>query len=112
MHICSNFIKISFYFLCIMHRMQLQVPSKRERRLIVSKHRVRKCESCNEEMKHAQGCMNCEEESILKAKVKKVMGEFKKGELHSGRGGDVTSHKQAIAIALNLGRQAIKKSGK
>ncbi len=56
--------------------------------------------------------MNCEEESILKAKVKKVMGEFKKGELHSGHGGDVKSQKQAIAIALNLGRQAVKKSGK
>jgi len=78
----------------------------------VSKHRVKRCESCNEELQHKTGCMNCEEESILKAKVKKVMGEFKKGELHSGRGGDVKSQKQALAIALNLGRQAVKKSGK
>ncbi|MDP3788548.1 MAG: DUF6496 domain-containing protein [Candidatus Chromulinivorax sp.] len=78
----------------------------------MSKHRVKKCESCNEVMKHLTGCMNCEEESILKAKVKKVMGEFKKGELHSGHGGDVKSQKQAIAIALNVARKAVKKSGK
>ena len=36
------------------------------------------------------------------AKVKKVMKEFKKGELHSGKKGPVVkSRKQAIAIALS-----------
>ena len=36
------------------------------------------------------------------AKVKKVMREFKEGELRSGskKGPKVTSHEQAIAIAL------------
>jgi hypothetical protein len=36
------------------------------------------------------------------AKVSKVMTEFKKGELHSGKKGPVvTSKKQAIAISLS-----------
>jgi hypothetical protein len=36
------------------------------------------------------------------AKVKKVMGEWKEGTLHSGKGGPtVSSKKQAIAIALS-----------
>ena len=35
-------------------------------------------------------------------KVKKVMGEFKEGTLHSGKGGKVVKNpKQAIAIALS-----------
>jgi hypothetical protein len=35
-------------------------------------------------------------------KVKKVMGEYKEGTLHSGKGGPVVkSKKQAIAIALS-----------
>jgi len=44
-------------------------------------------------------------------KVGKVMGEFKKGELHSGskKGPEVTNPKQAIAIALSEARNAGKK---
>jgi hypothetical protein len=44
-------------------------------------------------------------------KVGKVMGEFKKGELHSGskKGPEVTNPKQAIAIALSEARHASKK---
>jgi hypothetical protein len=35
-------------------------------------------------------------------KVKKVMGEYKAGTLHSGKGGPVVkSRKQAVAIALS-----------
>jgi hypothetical protein len=35
-------------------------------------------------------------------KVKKVMGEFKEGTLHSGKGGKVVKNpKQAVAIALS-----------
>jgi hypothetical protein len=35
-------------------------------------------------------------------KVKKVMGEYKEGTLHSGKGGKVvTNPKQAVAIALS-----------
>ncbi len=46
------------------------------------------------------------------AKVSKVMTEFKKGELHSGKGGKVVkSPKQAIAIALSSSGMS-KKKGK
>jgi len=41
-----------------------------------------------------------------KTKIKKVLGEFKKGTLHSGSGGKVTSRKQAVAIALSEARKA------
>ena len=44
-------------------------------------------------------------------KVGKVMGEFGKGELHSGsKSGPIVSNpKQAVAIALSEARQAAKK---
>jgi len=44
-----------------------------------------------------------------RAKVKKVMEEYKHGELKSGRGGKggtVKSRKQAVAIALSEARSA------
>jgi len=43
-----------------------------------------------------------------KGKVEKVMGEYKRGELHSGskKGPKVKSRKQAIAIALSEAREA------
>ncbi len=41
----------------------------------------------------------------LKAKMEKVMGEFKRGNLHSGSGGIVKKHKQAIAIGLSYGKK-------
>ncbi len=45
-------------------------------------------------------------------KVKKVMHEYKEGELHSGKGGPVVkSRKQAIAIALSEAGKGRKKSG-
>lgn len=40
-----------------------------------------------------------------KAKVHKVMGEFKRGTLHSGSGAKVTNPKQAVAIALSEARK-------
>ena len=45
-------------------------------------------------------------------KVKKVMGEFKRGSLHSGskKGPKVKSRKQAVAIALSEQRRAKKRS--
>ena len=49
------------------------------------------------------------------AKINKVMGEFKRGELHSGskKGPEVTSRKQAIAIALSEAGKSkpVKKAG-
>ncbi|MCE2672760.1 MAG: DUF6496 domain-containing protein [Microcystis sp. 53598_E5] len=40
--------------------------------------------------------------SKAQKKVGKVMGEFKEGTLHSGKGGKVvTNPKQAVAIALS-----------
>jgi hypothetical protein len=43
------------------------------------------------------------------AKVAKVMGEFKEGSLHSGKGGKVVkSPEQAIAIALSEAKKAKK----
>ena len=42
-------------------------------------------------------------------KIGKVMGEFKEGTLHSGKGGKVVkSRDQAIAIAMSEGRKAAK----
>jgi len=75
----------------------------------VSKNRVKRCESCNEELKHRIGCMNCEEESILK--TKKVIGEFKKSRFHSERD-DIKNQKQTLTITLNLGNQNIEENGK
>ena len=40
-----------------------------------------------------------------KSKVKKVMHEFKEGELHSSSGEKVSNPKQAIAIALSEQRR-------
>lgn len=45
--------------------------------------------------------------SKMQAKVGKVMGEFKAGTLHSGRGGPVVrNRRQAVAIAMSEGRKA------
>ena len=44
----------------------------------------------------------------MAGKIKKVMGEYKRGTLHSGskKGPRVTSRKQAIAIGLSEAREA------
>ena len=48
-----------------------------------------------------------------KAKVAKVMREFKGGTLHSGKKGPVVkSKKQAVAIALSQAKMTKKKMGK
>lgn len=46
-------------------------------------------------------------------KIAKVMGEFKEGTLHSGKGGPVVKNpKQAIAISLSEAKVAAPKSTK
>ena len=48
-----------------------------------------------------------------KNKMKKVMGEYKEGTLHSGKGGPVVkSRDPAIAIAMSEANKAKKKSKK
>jgi hypothetical protein len=48
-----------------------------------------------------------------KNKMSKVMGEYKEGTLHSGKGGPVVkSRKQAVAIAMSEANMAKKKSKK
>ena len=43
-------------------------------------------------------------------KMSKVMGEFKEGKLHSGKGGKVvTNPRQAVAIALTSASKVMKK---
>jgi hypothetical protein len=43
------------------------------------------------------------------AKIGKVMGEYKMGSLHSGRGGKVvTSPKQAVAIAMSQAKMPMR----
>ena len=48
-----------------------------------------------------------------KTKVGKVMGEFKRGTLHSGKGGPVVkSRRQAVAIAMSEAGMAKKPKAK
>ena len=47
-----------------------------------------------------------------KKKVKKVMGEYKKGELKSSSGRKVTNRKQAVAIALSEAQRKKRKRRK
>ena len=50
---------------------------------------------------------------MKKTKEAKVMGEFKRGTLHSGKKGPVVkSRKQAVAIAMSEAGMAKKKSKK
>jgi hypothetical protein len=66
---------------------------------------MKKCSKCYAaHIKH-------KESPKMKSKVKKVMHEYKEGELHSGskKGPIVRNPKQAIAIALSEARKTKKK---
>ncbi len=49
---------------------------------------------------------------IKQGKMEKVMGEYKRGSLKSSSGQKVNNRKQAIAIGISEGEQAMKKSRK
>jgi len=51
---------------------------------------------------------------MKKAKIGKVLTEYKEGELHSGskKGPLVKNKKQAVAIALSSAKKAVKKKKK
>jgi len=64
---------------------------------------------------HKKRCSKCGALARLgkkEKKIEKVMHEYKEGELHSGskKGPKVRKRKQAIAIALNEGRRAVRRS--
>ena len=46
----------------------------------------------------------------MQKKVGKVMGEYKRGDLHSGKGGKIVKNpKQAIAIAMSEATKVMRK---
>ena len=46
----------------------------------------------------------------MQKKIGKVMGEYKRGDLHSGKGGKVVKNpKQAIAIAMSEAAKVMRK---
>jgi hypothetical protein len=65
-------------------------------------------------LKHKKSKKKDSKESGEKSKFKKVMHEWKEGELHSGskKGPVVTNPKQALAISFSEARKASKKSKK
>lgn len=68
---------------------------------------MKSCKMCPHCMKKAKKTTKPK----AKAKMKKVMEEYKMGKLHSGskKGPKVTNPKQAIAIGLSEQRKASKK---
>jgi hypothetical protein len=72
--------------------------------------KMKKCSKCAS-MAHKSAEHGKKKKEKGKGKIKKVMGEFKKGELHSGskKGPVVTNPKQAIAIAISEKKRGKKK---
>lgn len=63
-----------------------------------------KCPKCGK-----ANCSCSSKKSLAEKKVGKVMGEYKRGTLHSGKGGPVVKKRdQAIAIALSEARRKAK----
>lgn len=74
------------------------------------KKRLKKCDFCTPSIKKIIDCNSCQQEAMMKAKIEKVMHEFKEHILHShsDHGPIVKERKQAVAIALHQGRKAAK----
>lgn len=74
-----------------------------------------KCSKCSKSMMKKKSMKKmkhkAKESPKFKAKVSKVMNEFKSGELHSGskKGPKVVNPKQAIAISLSEARKKVGK---
>jgi hypothetical protein len=48
--------------------------------------------------------------NAMQKKIGKVMGEYKRGDLHSGKGGKVVKNRdQALAIGLSSAKKVMKK---
>lgn len=57
-------------------------------------------------MLNQKGNLMAKKKTIRQKKITKVMDEFSKGTLHSGKGGPVVkSRKQAIAIAISSSKR-------
>ena len=73
-----------------------------------------KCSSCSKKMAKKVASKRVSKKvthsKAGKAKIKKVMHEWKEGKLHSGskKGPEVTNPKQAIAIALSEAKRKVK----
>ena len=61
-------------------------------------------------MLNQKGNLMAKKKTIRQKKITKVMDEFGRGSLHSGKGGPVVkSRKQAIAIAISVASKRRKK---
>lgn len=85
-------------------------PGERFNKFQAKKGKLRSAASVVKSEQNASHQFTSTKKVKNKGKVKKVMGEFKRGALHSGskKGPKVSSRKQAVAIALSEARKGKK----